>query len=65
MNLASNVTVNRPGEIANLEAIPRGELERAAARQGLRVVRRMGGSIYDFTRRPAADFPYGTLQYPQ
>lgn len=65
LNLAGNIIVNRPAGALLLEAIAREELESATARHGLRVVRRMGGSIFEFTRLPLFDFPYQTLQYPR
>lgn len=65
LNLSGNITVNRPAEASRLEAVPRSKLDSASAGHGLRVVRRMGGSIFEFTRLPLFDFPYQTLQYPR
>lgn len=64
MNLTGNVTIKRASETAKLNAIQSSELKDAAEKFGLRVVRRMGGTQFEFTRRPLFHFPYGTLQYP-
>lgn len=63
LGLVGNITICRPAEARELEAIPSKELVNAAARHGMRVIRRMGGTSFEFTRRTSgSDFPYRTLK---
>lgn len=64
MNLAGSHGVRRPADTSKLEAVPMENLVSAAARHGLRVVRRMGGTVFEFTRLPLSDFPYRSLRFP-
>ena len=64
LGLVGDVTIHHPAETAELVAIPQAELDSAAARHDMRVVRRMGGTQFEFTRRSVSDFPYQTLKFP-
>lgn len=65
LGVAGGVRVHRPAEATQLEALPRAELDTAAARHAMTVVRRMGGKQFEFTRRHPIDFPYKALAYPR
>jgi hypothetical protein len=51
---AGTVAVNRRFETARLRSIPHSELIASATKHRMNVVRRVGGEIYDFTRRASA-----------
>ena len=51
---AGTVTVNRESETARLRSIPQAELAAAGTSHRLRIVRRLNGQLFTFTRKAPA-----------